>query len=86
MGYEMFKEITDRETILELGAAGVLWDSWFIRDSDASHPTYGSYIWDSPQPVGADDWNASSYYLDVEGVDEEDLQHTKYRFYIQTEA
>lgn len=78
----MFKEITDRETILELGAAGVLWDSWFIRDSDTSHPTYGSYIWDSPQPVGADDWNASSYYLDVE---DDDSRDTKYRFYIQVE-
>lgn len=78
----MFKEITDRETILELGAAGVLWDSWFIRDSDTSQPTYGSYIWDSPQPVGADDWNASSYYLDVE---DDDSRDTKYRFYIQVE-
>lgn len=84
----MFKEITDRETILELGAAGVLWDSWYVHSdlaNDRTQEVQPMYSWDAKMPVAAEDWDPRNYYLDVEGVDEEDLRHTKYRFYILIE-
>lgn len=79
----MFKAVTDLKQIHEYGQAGLLWDSWFIRDSDTSKYTYGSMVWDDPQPIQADQWDPAMYYLDD--------PHTKpeasslYKFYIYLE-
>lgn len=75
----MFKEITDRETILELGAAGVLWDSWYVREADSSSPKYGELGWDMIQPIEARHWDVTQYEM------QDPEWQIRYKFYIQTE-
>ena len=77
----MFKEITDMPTIMELGAAGMLWDSWWLRDSDTTNTTFGEYIWDEPQPIAAADWDRAVYKRDLD----EESPDGKYRFYVWLE-
>ena len=77
----MFKEITDMPTIMELGAAGMLWDSWWLLDSDTTNTTFGEYIWDEPQPISAEDWDRAVYERSLD----EEPQNGKYRFYVWLE-
>ncbi len=59
----MFKAVTKLEDILAYGEAGLLWDSWFIRESDTSKYTYGEMVWDDPQHIEACLWNPDIYEL-----------------------
>ena len=77
----MFKEITDMPTIMELGAAGMLWDSWWLRDSDTTNPTFGEYIWDEPQPIAVEHWDRTVYEQDIDA----ETPNGKYRFYVWLE-
>lgn len=75
----MFQEITDLAQILELGEAGLLYDSWYIREADSTNPHFGELVWDMKQPIEAQHWSKEQYEMhDPEWVN-------KYKFYIRIE-
>lgn len=75
----MFKEITDMPTIMELGAAGMLWDSWYVRETDPSRPQYGELGWDMMQPIEGRHWDIAQYEM------HDPAWNARYKFYLQIE-